>query len=104
MDVESARGEGLRQLAGRGIPDPHLAVPASAREALSVRCEAYRVHRSVQGLIGWESPFALAAQVHEAAPLPVTQLRLALLQEKGRGVEGVLVDLGGSQSDAGDVG
>ena len=41
--------------------------------------------------------------MHQPAPFPIAQLRLALVQQLQRVVEGVVVDLGGGQADLGDV-
>ncbi len=85
--------------AARQVADDQLAAPVAAGKLAAVGRISDRVDRP-GGLIRARAELA---EVHEPAPFPVAELRLALVQELQRVVECVVVDLGGGQADLGYV-
>ncbi len=90
----------LQELPARGgVPNPRRSTPAGAGEASAIlgKCQG------LDGVDGVDRAAALCAKIAEATPFPVSQGRRTFLQKRQGAIEGVVVDFGRRQADAGDI-
>src|SRR5208283_3090552 len=83
-----------------GIPDVDDAAPTARGKALTVG----RIVDSLDPLSRADIAYGPVAEIVQTTPFPVSQRRRTFLQDGACPVEGVFLDLGGGQPDAGHIG